>query len=146
MPNVNPLNEYFYNLLKNETEFKIIEILKNIEQYLAAENQQLLINVADIIYDDNSSYVYFIELIYDLEKQNISNEYLIRLVSEMATLKDDENFQKRIRISTTRICMVPREFPNINLDHSHLKDGKIISINSKNEVILIGKLSDIVYE
>ena len=76
----------------------------------------------------------------------IQINYLIEIANNMLNFTDNKELKIRIRVSITRISMMPRKLPNLNLDHSFIDNNHLISINSLNEVTIIIPLNDIIYE
>ncbi len=139
---IESIHNYFLERKNNEQRLQIIQILQNFESYIIDTSNLSVINIEQIIYNngqsfDAESFEYLYRLFYDLEIQNIPLDYLVSAFKQLENQAHNPEFKNYLKIARKRFATFPRKNPNIEVDHSYIKDEGIKVLNYLGEESLI---------
>ena len=137
------IHNYFLERKNNEQRLEIIQLLENIEFYIYNSNTKFIINIEEIISKNIDHFDYMYHLFYELETQKIPVDHLLSLLQEIENNSHNSEFKNYLKIARKRFSAFPRRNPNIEIDHSYIKDGEIRVMNHLNEESSVVLLSSI---
>ena len=136
-------HNYLLKRKTSERRLEIIKLLENIDCYIKNPSEIYIANIEKIIRKNDDAYEYLYRIFFDLEKENLSINYLIKFYSIIIKYSNNLEFKIKLRVTKQKFSLNPRYYPNIDLDHSFIKYNQITILNYLNEENLIISLTAI---
>jgi len=126
-------HNYLLKRKTSERRLEIIKLLENIDCYIRNPSEIYINNIEKIISNNYDAYDYLYRLFFDLEKENISINYLILFYSSIIKYSNNLKFKITLRVTMQKFSLDLRYNPNIDLDYSFIKFNQINVLNYLNE-------------